>query len=96
MACSSCAARERSSTTRDCSNLTVEDLQVFKEVYQCVLANGQWLQAGLQENQVNDRISQLIMAIANKTADQNSCLFYDYLDIFTQEVTNIIVNTDCT
>lgn len=97
MACSKCASSNKvASQPRDCTSLTVEDLESFKTRYECVRDNGQWLAAGLQENQVSDRISQLTIAIADKTADQNSCLYYDLMDTFVQEVTNIIVNTDCT
>lgn len=91
-----CGSSSPSNIPTDCTSLTVGDFQSFLNRYQCVKDNNLFDQVGIAEAVVDERISILNDAIADKQSNPTSCNYYNTLPALTEEVTRIVTTTICT
>lgn len=95
MPCAACQRNRTTVTQTNCSAITVSDLEEYLTHFQCIKSEGNWLEVNMMEEYVDGRIVLLNTMIADKSANPSSCTYQNYVDGLSQEVTTIILNTDC-
>lgn len=78
-----------------CYGVTVQDLQTYLGYFMCVKNGNLYSAADLTVDTVEERIGLLNTMIADKEANAGSCNYQGYVSAISDEVTQIILNTDC-
>lgn len=90
-----CGCSKNKATSSNCSNITVNDYNVYKTYYQCVINNNLFVQVGLDESYINDQISKIDAAIPSKEANPSSCKNRNEENRWVSDIQNIVLNSSC-